>query len=72
MFSSYLKLFTNALTRLYAAYGSRSPMEIIALKAAAVVTPLLLQQPAGKPTYRDNVAHLLRRLKLWDEGVSMT
>jgi hypothetical protein len=62
------KLFTSALARLYDAYGSRSPMESIALKAAAIIAPLLLQQPAGKPTYRDNVNHLTRRLKLWDEG----
>ena len=58
----------TALSRLYAAYGSRSPLEGIALKAAAIITPLLLQQPSGKPTYRDNVALLTRRLKLWEEG----
>ena len=62
------KLFTSALARLYDAYGSRSPLESIALKAVSIVTPLLLQQPAGKPTYRENVNHLTRRLKLWDEG----
>ena len=37
------------------------------MKAAAVITPLLLQQPSGKPTYRESAVHLLRRLKLWDE-----
>ena len=62
------KLFTKALTHLYDAYASRSPLESISFKAAAIITPLLLQQPVGKPTYRDNVAHLSRRLKLWDEG----
>ena len=62
------KHFTKALTYLYESYGSRSPLESIALKAAAIITPLLLQQPTGKPTYRDNVLHLTRRLKLWDEG----
>ena len=36
-------------------------------KAAAILTPLLLQQPCGKPTYRDNVNHLTRRLLLWQE-----
>src|SRR5439155_26339397 len=60
--------FTQALGRLFAAYGERSPMECIALKAAAVLTPLLLQKPMGKPTYRDNMEHLTRRLVLWDEG----
>ena len=63
------KLFTKALSRLYEAYDARSPLECIALKAAAIITPLLLQQPAGRPTYRDNVQHLTRRLKLWEEGM---
>jgi hypothetical protein len=62
------KHFTNALTRLYDAYGSRSAMESVSFKAAAILAPLLLQQPSGKPTYRDNVNHLTRRLKLWEEG----
>ena len=43
-------------------------MEGIALKAAAVFAPLMLQQPTGKPKYRDNVNHLTRRLGLWEEG----
>ena len=43
-------------------------MKCIALKAASILTPLLLQQPCGKPTYRDNVNHLTRRLLLWEEG----
>ena len=62
------KQFTQVLSRLFIAYGERSPIECIALKAAAVITPLLLQQPSGKPTYRDNVNHLTRRLVLWEEG----
>ena len=62
------KQFTQALARLFIAYGERSPIECIAFKAAAVITPLLLQQPSGKPTYRDNVNHLIRRLALWEEG----
>ena len=62
------KHFTQALSKLFAAYGERSPLECISLKAAAIITPLLLQQPSGKPTYRDNVNHLTRRLLLWEEG----
>jgi hypothetical protein len=62
------KHFTQALGKLFAAYGERSPLESIALKAAAIITPLLLQQPLGKPTYKDNVNHLTRRLQLWEEG----
>ena len=62
------KHFTQALSRLFSAYGERTPMECIALKAASIITPLLLQQPSGKPTYRDNDNHLTRRLQLWEEG----
>ena len=43
-------------------------MEAIALKAASLMVPLLLQQPMGKSTYRENTAHLLRRLDLWEQG----
>jgi hypothetical protein len=32
------------------------------------MAPLLLQQPAGKPAYRENVKHLTRRLQLWEAG----
>ena len=58
------KSFAKAFTRLLEGYGLRSPVESIAFKALAVITPLLLQKPAGKLTYRDTSAHLLRRLKL--------
>ena len=62
------KHFTQALTKLYEAYSTRSPLEGVAFKAAAILAPLLLQQPAGKPAYRLNVDNLNRRLKLWDDG----
>ena len=62
------KHFVQTLSHLFAAYGERSPMECIALKAASILTPLLLQKPMGKLTYRDNTEHLTRRLQLWDEG----
>ena len=62
------KQFTQTLGLLLAAYGEKGPLECIAIKAAAILTPLLLQKPAGKPTYRDNVNHLSRRLQLWDAG----
>ena len=32
------------------------------------LTPLLLQQPAGKPSYKKNKEHLERRLSLWHAG----
>ena len=62
------KHFTQALARLLASVGERSPLERVALKAAALLAPLLLQKPAGKLTYRDNVNHLTRRLALWEDG----
>ena len=43
------KQFTQTLGLLLAAYGEKGPLECIALKAAAILTPLLLQKPAGKP-----------------------
>ena len=32
------------------------------------MVPLLLQQPAGKSSYRDNAEHLEKRLQLWEAG----
>ena len=32
------------------------------------MVPFLLQQPAGKPSYKKNKGHLDRRLGLWKEG----
>ena len=62
------KHFTQAKAEMYEAYGERSPMECITLKAAAIMAPLLLLQPADKPAYRDNVKYLARRLELWQAG----
>ena len=53
------KSFTKALTRLYEGYALRSPLECIDFKAAAVIALLLLQQPSGKPIYRETCTHLL-------------
>jgi len=62
------KKFTQLLSSLYLAWGERSPLESIALKAAAIMVPLLLQQPKGKTSYRENAGHLQRRMALWEEG----
>ena len=62
------KKFVQLLTNLYLAWGERSPLESIAMKAAAVMVPLLLQQPKGKSTYRENATHLIRRMALWEDG----
>src|SRR5262249_13358204 len=62
------KHFTRALTFLYSSYADRSPLEGVALKAASIMAPLLLQQPPGKSSYRENSDHLSRRMQLWDQG----
>ena len=54
------KKFTQALSKLYLAWGEKTPLECIALKAAAIMAPLLLQQPASKTSYRENTEHLER------------
>ena len=62
------KHFTQALSKLYIDYGECTALESIALKAASIFTPLMLQQPLAKSSYKENKAHLARRLTLWDEG----
>ena len=62
------KFFTQEIARLFTSYGEKSPLESIALKAVSIITPLLLQQPAGKPSYKKNKEHLDRRLGLWKDG----
>ena len=62
------KSFTRALSHLYENFANRGPLEGISFKAAAIMAPLLLQQPANKSSYRENSAHLSRRMSLWDEG----
>lgn len=42
----------------------------IALKAAMILAPFLLQQPSGKPNYKANSGHMTRRLQLWKEARS--
>jgi hypothetical protein len=62
------KQFVRELTRLYSAYADASALECVTFKAAAIITPLLLQQPPGKPNYAENRNHLARRLELWHAG----
>jgi hypothetical protein len=62
------KYFTRELARLYGAYGEGTALECIALKAAAIFAPLMLQNPVGKSSYKENSGHLSRRLELWNQG----
>ena len=38
------------------------------MKAAMLMAPLLLQQPKGKPSYKNNSRHLEKRLTFWHQG----
>ena len=62
------KHFTQALSRLFTAYANKTPLEHVALRAAAILGPLLLQKVAVKSTYKENVKHLERRLEMWRKG----
>ena len=56
------------LARLWKAYATASPLELIALKAAAVMCVLLLQKPHVKSKAHDHKLCLERRLGLWSKG----
>ena len=58
------KHFTQALSRFFADYANKTPLERIALRAAAILGPLLLQKVTVKSTYKENVKHLERRLEM--------
>jgi hypothetical protein len=62
------KHFTQALSKLYLSYAERTALECVSLKAASIIVPLLLQQPASKTSYKENKEHLQRRLSLWHDG----
>ena len=55
------------LSRLLRAYGEPSAMESIALTAAIMLSPQLLQKPHPKDKLKDNISCLAKRLTLWKE-----
>ena len=61
-------MFVNELSRLLGEYGSKSPMEKIAISAAMIIPHLLLQKPHAKSKTRDHVSCLERRLNIWKNG----
>ena len=67
-FGSVGSHFVIELAKLYESYGSASAMECIALKAAMVLPPLLLQKPHRQSKSREHIKCLERRLQLWREG----
>ena len=61
--------FVTELSRLYLAFGSNSPMEVIALKATIVLPILLLQKPSKRSKSKDHHTTCLeRRLISWSNG----
>ena len=62
------KSFVAELSRLFRAYGESNAMESIALTAAIMLPPLLLQKPHPKDKVKDNISCLEKRLTLWKEG----
>ena len=61
------KSFVRELATLYQAYADASVLECIALKACTVVQ-CLLQKPHAKSKAKEYLAHLERRMKLWQDG----
>ena len=62
------KSFVAELSRLFRAYEESNAMESIALTAAIMLPPLLLQKPHPKDKVKDNISCLEKRLTLWKEG----
>ena len=62
------KAFANELARLFRSYADSSALECIALKAAMILPPLLLQKPTPKSKAQDHTVCLERRLLSWKVG----
>lgn len=62
------KAFVSELARMYNAFGLKSSLELISLKAAVLLPILLLQKPAQRSKAKDHKAALERRLDTWKNG----
>ena len=62
------KQFVQELASLFLAFAQGSAMESIAIHAAMLACPLLLQKPHHTSKSRDHVEALERRLRAWREG----
>ena len=56
------------MSRLFRAYSESTALEAVAIKAATILPPLLLQKPHPKARVKDPILCLQRRLGLWREG----
>jgi len=62
------RAFVSELCRLFRAYATGSALECVAMKAIMIMPILLLQRPHHRSRNDDNIAHLSRRLNLWNNG----
>ena len=62
------KAFVSELAWLFQSYAEGSALECIALTAAMILPPLLLQKPCPKSKPREHSKCLERRLKIWKAG----
>ena len=60
--------FVREQARLFQAHSDSSTLESVALYAALIMPPLLLQRPPGKHRTRELSRHLERRLSIWKSG----
>ena len=58
--------FVREQARLFYAHSDSSALESVALYAALIMPPLLLQRPPGKHRTRELSRHLERRLSIWE------
>ena len=56
------------LTHLFEVFAMESTVEVLALKAAMILPPLLLQKPHPKSKTKDHIACLKHRFVLWEMG----
>ena len=62
------KAFVSELAWLFQSYAEGSALECIALTAAMILPPLLLQKPCPKSKAREHSKCLEQRLKIWKAG----
>ena len=62
------KAFVSEMAWLFRSYAEGSALESIAITAAMILPPLLLQKPTPKSKARDHVRCLERRLQCWRDG----
>ena len=60
--------FVREQARLFHAHSDSSALESVALYAALIMPPLLLQRPPGKHRTRELSRYLERRLSIWESG----